>query len=231
MQSKRRVLITGTSSGIGLAIAQFFLDAGDLVTGLDLSTPALTHPNFTPCQIDLADPHVIDDFLSRCGEFDAFIHCAGLLRVSPLGELKSDDLETMWRIHVAAATQIANIVIPRMAARHGGRVVLIGSRVAQGMAGRSQYAATKAALIALAKSWASETVASGVTVNVVSPAATHTAMLDDPARQSVQPKMPPIGRLIQPLEIASLVGYLLSPMAEAITGQDIQICGGASLSR
>jgi len=135
----------------------------------------------------------------------------------------------MWRIHVAALTRLANVLIPRMVSQQYGRVVLIGSRVAQGLAGRSQYAATKAALIALAKSWAAETVFSGVTVNVVSPAATQTAMLKDPTRQSVTPNIPPIGRLIQPEEIASFVVYLLSSMAAAITGQDVQICGGASL--
>ncbi len=135
----------------------------------------------------------------------------------------------MWRLHVDAVARIANTLLPAMQAAGQGRVVLIGSRVARGVAGRSQYAATKAALIAMARSWAAEVIASGVTVNVVSPAATQTAMLDDPARQSVAPKLPPLGRLIQPEEIAALVGYLLSPVAAAITGQDIQICGGSSL--
>ena len=86
-------------------------------------------------------------------------------------------------------------------------------------------------LIALARSWAGELIEGGVTVNVVSPAATETAMLQDPARSGSAPRLPPLGRLIRPDEIASLVAYLLSPAADAITGQDIQICGGASLPR
>jgi 3-oxoacyl-[acyl-carrier protein] reductase len=65
----------------------------------------------------------------------------------------------------------------------------------------------------------------------VSPAATETAMLNDPARKSESPVLPPLGRLIRPEEIAAMVAYLLSPPAAAITGQNIQICGGSSLPR
>jgi 3-oxoacyl-[acyl-carrier protein] reductase len=74
-------------------------------------------------------------------------------------------------------------------------------------------------------------VGHGVTVNVVSPAATDTAMLADPARVAAQPKLPPIGRLIRADEVAALVAYLLSDAAAAITGQELLICGGASLPR
>ena len=82
----------------------------------------------------------------------------------------------------------------------------------------------------MGRSWAAEVAARGVTVNVVSPAATRTAMLDDPGRAASAPRLPPRGRLIEPAEVAALVGFLLSDAAAAITGQDIQVCGGASLS-
>ncbi|MFI5446423.1 SDR family NAD(P)-dependent oxidoreductase [Polaromonas sp. UC242_47] len=226
----RRALVTGSSSGIGLAIAQGLLDQGWDVVGLDLAPARLVHPAFSSTEVDLCDAAATEHAVRSAGPVQALIHAAGVLRVGPLGTLSSEDSTLMWRLHVDAVTRIANQVVPAMAQAGAGRVVLIGSRVARGMAGRSQYAATKAALVALARSWAAETVASGVTVNVVSPAATETAMLADPARTSVPPKLPPLGRLIQPREIAALVTFLLSADAAAITGQDIQICGGASLA-
>lgn len=229
MDGTQRALVTGASSGIGLAIAQGLLDAGWDVVGLDMAPPRLVHPAFASTQVDLCDARAADHAVREAGPVQALVHAAGVLRVGRLGALQAEDGALMWKLHVEALTRIADIVLPQMATAGTGRAVFIGSRVARGMAGRSQYAATKAAIVSLARSWASEVVTRGVTVNVVSPAATQTAMLDDPARQAASPRVPPIGRLIQPQEIASLVAYLLSPAAAAITGQEIQICGGASL--
>jgi 3-oxoacyl-[acyl-carrier protein] reductase len=227
----RRAVVTGTSSGIGRAIAERLLADGWQVTGLDRAPAAITHAAFTPVAADLTDAQATERAAAELGTPDALVHAAGVLRVAPLGRLSVDDGALMWRLHVDAAIRLADVLLPAMARAGWGRVVLIGSRVAQGKAGRSQYAATKAALLGLARSWAAEVAASGVTVNVVSPAATQTAMTDDPARRDVTPVLPPIGRLIQPDEVASLVSYLLGREASAITGQDLQICGGASLPR
>lgn len=229
MNAPRRALVTGTSSGIGLAIAQHLLDEGWDVIGLDLAPARLVHPAFSSTEVDLCDARATERAVHEAGAVQALVHAAGILRVGRLGALQADDGALMWKLHVEALTRIADIVLPAMVQAGGGRAVFVGSRVARGIAGRSQYAATKAAIVSLARSWASEVVARGVTVNVVSPAATQTAMLDDPARQAASPRVPPIGRLIQPQEIAAMVAYLLSPVAAAITGQEIQICGGASL--
>ena len=229
--SARHAVVTGASSGIGRSIAESLLAGGWRVSGLDVAQPSIVHPSFIHVPVNLADGADIARVSTALPNVDALVHAAGVLRVGPLGQLDHAGGELMWRLHVDAAARLADAIVPGMAQRDQGRVVFIGSRVAQGMAGRGQYAATKAALIALARSWAAEVAAQGVTVNVVSPAATATGMLIAPARQGSAPRLPPIGRLSEPTEIASLVAFLLSAPAAAITGQDIAICGGSSLAR
>jgi NAD(P)-dependent dehydrogenase (short-subunit alcohol dehydrogenase family) len=222
-------IVTGSSSGIGKAIAQTLLAEGWSVVGFDIAPSGIEHAAFEAVAVDLSDGDAAEAAAAKVGDARALIHAAGAARYAPLGKLRAADSELIWRVHVDAAVRMANLVIPAMAARGLGRIVLIGSRASQGIAGRSQYGAAKAALVALARSWAAEVVSSGVTVNVVSPAATQTALLDDPARKTDPPRMPPIGRYIRPDEIAATTSFLLSPAAAAITGQEIMICGGASL--
>jgi 3-oxoacyl-[acyl-carrier protein] reductase len=235
--NKRIAIVTGSSSGIGFAIAERLLSEGWKVIGLDQSPPSIQNLLFDGFEVDLSKAVEIAHCLSRLEEYlnvsasapEAIIHAAGFMHAGPIETSALDQGENMWRVHVASITQIVQKLLPQMRAAKSGRIVLIGSRVASGIANRSQYAASKAALVSLARSWAAEVVSQGVTVNVVSPAATQTAMLSDQQRVNVPPKMPPMGRLIRVEEIAATVSYLLSSNAAAITGQNIQICGGASL--
>jgi 3-oxoacyl-[acyl-carrier protein] reductase len=222
----RRAVVTGSSSGIGKAVAARLVDEGWSVIGLDKACEKSSE-NFRAFTVDLTDFDVLANVLAGIGEANAVVHAAGFMRTAPLGELDADDGAAMWRIHVDAAAVIADALLPKMP--EGGRIVLIGSRTSSGAPGRSQYAAAKAAMVAMARSWAAELAPKGITVNVVAPAATETPMLGDPARRSAPPKLPPIGRFVRPEEVAALTAFLLSPEASAITGQQIVICGGSSI--
>ena len=224
--SRGHAVVTGVSSGIGAAIAARLLRDGWSVTGLSRTDPGEHAPGFSHRAVDLLDPSQLPAALEGLRP-TALVHAAGLMRAGSLGALDAEAGRTLWRLHVEAASLLADQLVPEMP--DGGRIVLIGSRTASGAAGRSQYAASKAALVAMARSWALELAPRGITANVVAPAATETPMLHDPARSALPPRLPPIGRYVRPEEVAAMTAFLLGPEAGAITGQQIVICGGSSL--
>jgi NAD(P)-dependent dehydrogenase (short-subunit alcohol dehydrogenase family) len=223
----KRAVVTGASSGIGAAIVRRLLGDGWHVTGLSRRDPQINDDRFCWTPADLGDFDDLRSRVSEIGAVDAVVHAAGLQRSAPLGALKVEDGLDMWRIHVAAAEVLINALAERI--RDCGRVVLVGSRTMTGNAGKSQYATTKSALTGMARSWAAELVERSITVNVVAPGPTDTPMLVDPARRHTPVKMPRMGRLIDPDEVAGLVAFLLGPHGRSITGQAIVQCAGASL--
>lgn len=222
----RHAIVSGASSGIGEAICQRLLRDGWQVTGLSRRAPSWQEPLFQHRSLDLSQTDSIAEVVSDLSA-DAIIHAAGMMRAAPLGALDPAISAQLWRLHVEAAERMVDGMLPRLS--DGGRIVLIGSRAATGIAGRSQYSAGKAALVAMARAWAQELLPRRITVNVVAPGTTDTAMLRDPARANNAPKIPPMGRLITPEEVAALACFLLGAEAGAITGQQIFICGGSSL--
>ncbi len=227
MTIPRHAVVTGASSGIGESIVSRLIDDGWRVTGIDLASSPQRSPHFTSVTLDLTDINALEAALRPMTGVSALVHAAGFMRVNTLGALVPQEGEAMWQLHVRAVEVLANHLVAQLP--RGGRIVLIGSRTGGGAPGRSQYAATKAALVGMARSWAAELAPLGITVNVVAPGATDTPMLSDPARAGVKPRLPPIGRMIQPREVAALTAFLLSEDAAAITGQQILVCGGASL--
>jgi NAD(P)-dependent dehydrogenase (short-subunit alcohol dehydrogenase family) len=217
-------IVTGASSGIGAAVCRRLLRDGWQVTGISRRQPV---DGVTWLPADLTSPESLRPLLADVLAPRAVVHAAGLQRSAPLGELSTADGELMWRVHVEAATVLMDTLTSRLP--DGARVVLIGSRTMSGVPGKSQYAATKAALLALARSWAAELVARGITVNVVAPGPTDTPMLSDPGRAHTPPKLPPLGRLVTADEVAGLTAFLLGRDAGAITGQQLVQCAGASL--
>jgi NAD(P)-dependent dehydrogenase (short-subunit alcohol dehydrogenase family) len=225
-QLGRVAVVSGASSGIGSAIVARLLEDGWSVIGLARSRVE-DRPGFRSLQVDVSDFAKLRSALAGISDVQAIVHAAGMMHTAPVGALDEANGAAMWAVHVGAAQVIVDALAPTM--NDGGRIVLIGSRTATGAAGRSQYAATKAALVGMARSWAAELVTRQITVNIVAPAATATPMLADPNRVGTPPKIPPIGRLVAPEEVAGLTAFLLGPFAGTITGQQIVICGGSSL--
>jgi NAD(P)-dependent dehydrogenase (short-subunit alcohol dehydrogenase family) len=221
----RTAVVTGASSGIGRAVVDQLLTDGWHVVGLSRSRPDATGVDWRAC--DLAAPGAVESAVADLDRVGALVHAAGFQESARLDALDPAAGERMYAVHVTAAVRLAHALVDRL--DEGGRVILVGSRTADGVAGKSQYAATKAALRGLARSWASELAPRGVTVNVVEPGPTDTVMLRDPRRAATPVALPPLGRLVRPEEVAGLVAFLVGEGGAMVTGQHLRICGGASL--
>lgn len=220
------VLVTGASSGIGRAVAARLVSDGARVVALSRREPDVEGLEWRAC--DLSDGSVDASVVDGLGAVAAVVHAAGFQESGTLAELDPAAAQRMYAVHVTAAVSLVQVVLPSLV--DGGRVVLVGSRTADGAAGKSLYAASKAALRGLARSWAKELAARRVTVNVVEPGPTRTPMLEDPRRVATPVAVPPLGRLVEPDEVADLVAFLLGPTGAVVTGQHWRICGGASLT-
>ncbi|PRA04416.1 3-oxoacyl-ACP reductase [Arthrobacter sp. MYb229] len=225
-----KALVTGVSSGIGSAIALSLLGAGYQVTGLSRRKPDYADEfaeNFLWVPADLGDIRAVAQLALKLEPPEVFIHAAGFMSTGALGEMESASLAEMFAVHVQAPAELVNVFARSFP--DGARVILIGSRTMSGVAGKSQYSATKSALAGLSRSWAMELAGRGITCNVVAPGPTDTPMMIDPRRRGVPPVTPPLGSLVDPHDVAALVRFLIGEHGKSITGQVLTICGGASL--
>lgn len=224
----RHALVTGASSGIGKAIVGLLIDSGWKVTGISRTKVDYGSESFTNLNVDLYDKEQLTQCLDEIESVDAVIHAAGRMVAAPLGELDSEYSRAIWHLHVLVPELLANALVNKIP--RGGRMIIIGSRTSKGVAGRSQYVATKSALVGMVRSWAAELAPKGITANIIAPGATETPMLLSNERKDSPPKLPPLGRYISPGEVAEYTKFILSPAADMVTGQELVICGGSSLS-
>jgi 3-oxoacyl-[acyl-carrier protein] reductase len=170
----QRVIITGGSSGIGLACCQLFLDSGYEVFNLSRRPAPIESALLRSVAVDLTDALATREVaLSLAREFPAttLVHCAGAIRERPIADVALADLTALTNLHLAAALSLLQANLAAMKAARFGRIVLVSSRAILGLAHRSAYASTKAGLLGLARTWSLELATHGVTVNVVAPGA------------------------------------------------------------
>lgn len=237
-------LVTGAAGGIGAGIAGCFAAAGAAVVVHHRDAPdraaavvegiARLGAPVVAARADITDPAqcaaLVDVALDRFGRLDAVVACAGVQPVAPLAELDLAGWQEVVDTNATGTFATLQAAVPRMPA--GGSVTLIasieGTRPAPGHA---HYAASKAAVVVLAKAAALEYGSLGIRVNSVSP-----GLIDRPGLADAWPDgvrrwrgSAPLGRLGEPADVGAACVFLASPMASWITGHDLVVDGGVSV--
>lgn len=237
MSAKPIAAVTGGSAGIGRAICEDLLARGYEVVSLARRRSDIAHPRLHSLEVDLSDRQATAEAareLVRRFELTTLVHNAGVIRPALLPEVQLEDLDALVDLHLGCAIQLVQAALPAMRAQRFGRVVLLSSRAALGAQTRTSYSATKAGMLGMARTWALELAADGITVNVVAPGPIHSDMFHDviPAgseRERALAASIPVRRVGEPADVARAVAFFADPASSFVTGQVLYVCGGASL--
>jgi 3-oxoacyl-[acyl-carrier protein] reductase len=237
MADRGVAVVTGGSAGIGAALVQRFLDDGyEVVSLARRATPDRTR--LKNINVDLLDPlatRAAAKAIAASYSVSHLVHNAGIIRANTIESTSAEDLAALSQLHLGAALTLTQEVLPAMKAQRFGRIILMSSRAANGLQTRTVYAATKSGLVGMARTWAMELGAHGITVNIVAPGPIggtemfHDVMPAGDPRIVALAATIPVKRIGTPEDVVNAVMFFAAPSAGFVTGQLLYVCGGASL--
>ncbi|MBC7604800.1 MAG: 3-oxoacyl-ACP reductase FabG [Ramlibacter sp.] len=238
-------LVTGASRGIGAAIAAELAQRGLKVIGTattpdgaaKISAALGAHAGCRGAALDVNDvaaaEALIDSIVKEHGGLQVLVNNAGITRDMLAIRLKDDDWDAVLDTNLKAVFRMSRAVMRTMMKQRYGRIINITSVVgASGNPGQANYAAAKAGVAGMTRALARELGSRGITVNCVAPGFIETDMtasLPDEQQKSLLAQIP-LGHLGKPADIAHAVGFLASPQAGYVTGQEIHVNGGMYMS-
>ncbi|MBU3001095.1 SDR family oxidoreductase [Roseovarius nubinhibens] len=243
----KTILITGASSGIGAAAALLFASEGaNVVLGarrgaeLDRIAGQITQANGRAVCLagDVTDETYLGDLVDlaqrQFGGLDGAFNNAGMMgEMGPVSEMDAENWHAVLATNLTSAFFAAKAQIPALAERGGGSIVFTGTFVGVsngGLPGMAAYATSKAGLLGLVQSLASDHAAQNIRINTVLPGGTKTGMAgDDPATHEFIAGLHPMKRMAEPREIAQAALFLLSDRASFVTGAPVAVDGGMAV--
>jgi NAD(P)-dependent dehydrogenase (short-subunit alcohol dehydrogenase family) len=224
----RTVVVTGGTKGIGKAIVDRFEAAGDRVVGVGRAT------------CDVTDETQVEALFDEVGPVDVLVNNAGLALGAPLARTTLEDWREHLDVNATGAFLCTRAVVGGMIERGDGRIVTVASTAGlRGARYTAAYTAAKHAAVGLMRATAAEVAGTGVTANAVCPGWVRTAMMrraveriaattgrDEAQAEAALVAQMPLGRALEPEEVAFAVAFLASPEAAAINGQTLVLDGG-----
>jgi NAD(P)-dependent dehydrogenase (short-subunit alcohol dehydrogenase family) len=243
VSAPRTVVVTGGAKGIGRATVQRFAVLGDRVVALGRDAAALAALPATEVQTyvcDITDEAAVTRVFSEIGAVDVLVNNAGMGESAPLHQTTLEAWQRHLDVNATGAFLCMRAVIEGMRERAAGAIVTVASTAGRtGVPYTTAYTASKHAVIGLTRALAAELGGTGVRVNAVCPTFVRTEMTDRSiahivartgrtAQQAEEAlaAASPLGRLLEPGEVADAIVYLASPAAAAISGQAWVIDGG-----